>query len=78
MNKWRSYVREGETVNAPQPPVPEPDAACDPHRGEPTQNWGLQRILNCVKQSSKNGELCLRKVWEKCVGWMLIHPTRPK
>ena len=78
MNKWRSYVREGETVNAPQPPVPEPDAACDPHRGEPTQNWGLQHAFNCVRQSSKNGELCLRKAWERRAGWMSIHPARPK
>ena len=78
MNKWRSYVREGETVNVPQPPVLEPDAACDPHRGEPTQDWGLQHVFNCVRQSSKNGELCLRKAWERRAGWILIHPARPK
>ena len=24
----------------PQPPIPEPDAACDPHRGKPTRKRG--------------------------------------
>ena len=66
------------TPDAPQPPIPEPDAVCDPHRGEPTQDWGLQHVSNCVRQSSKNGELCLRKAWERRAGWMSIHPARPK
>ena len=66
------------TPNAPQPPVPEPDAACDPHRGEPTQDWGLQHTFHCVRLSSRYRERCLKKPWEKRAGWILIHPARPR
>ena len=63
------------TPNAPQPPVPEPDAACDPHRGEPTQDWGLQHTFHCVRLSSRYRERCLKKPWEKRAGWILIQPA---
>lgn len=66
------------TPDAPQPPIPEPAAACDPHRGEPTRKRGLQHTIHCVTPSSKNRELCLRKPWEKRAGWILIHPVRPR
>ena len=65
------------TPNAPQPPIPEPDAACDPHRGKPTRKRGLQHTIHYVTPSSKNRELWLRKPWEKRAGWILIHPARP-
>ena len=65
------------TSDAPQPPIPEPDAACDPHRGKPTRKRGLQHTVHCVTPSSKNRELWLRKPWEKRAGWILIHPARP-
>ena len=66
------------TPDAPQPPIPEPDAACDPHRGEPTRKRGLQHTIHCVTPNSKNKELWLRKPWEKRAGWILIHPARPR
>lgn len=66
------------TLNAPQPPIPEPAAACDPHRGKPTRKRGLQHTIHYVMPNSKNRELWLRKPWEKRAGWILIHPARPR
>ena len=66
------------TPNAPQPPIPEPDAACDPHRGKPTRKRGLQHTIHYVTPSSKNRELWLRKPWEKRARGVLIHPARPR
>ena len=66
------------TPNAPQPPVPEPDAACDPHRGEPTQDWGLQHTFHCVRLSSRYRERCLKKPWEGCAGRTGVRPAHPQ
>ena len=65
------------TPNAPQPPIPEPDAACDPHRGKPTRKRGLQHTIHCVTPSSKNWELWLRKPWEKRGGGLDKHHPPP-